>query len=117
MEDQDNQIYIEPSRGCCIINNADNSQSGINQQRCCKLASNNWLADYPNPVSVNEPQVAEIRFKNGRKEVFTYHAEMNLKEDKIVAVEAAPGHDIGIVSMVGNWFASVNPKKRRSKKT
>ncbi|OFY51705.1 MAG: hypothetical protein A2W85_08615 [Bacteroidetes bacterium GWF2_41_31] len=116
MEDQDNQIYIEPSRGCCIINNADNSQSGINQQRCCKLASNNWLADYPNPVSVNEPQVAEIRFKNGRKEFFTYHAEMNLKEGEIVAVEAAPGHDIGIVSMVGELVRLQLTRKREEAK-
>ncbi len=101
MESNNNQIYNESSRGCCTVNDLDVAASNINQLRCCKLSSVNWLADYPHNPQANEIQIAEIRFKNGRKDFFTFPSDMVLKEGEIVAVEAAPGHDIGIVSLVG----------------
>jgi len=102
MESQDNHIYSEPSRGCCTISDTEIANSNINQQRCCKLSSVNWLEGFTQPTLGDEPQVAEIRFKNGRKDFYLYPNDMMLKEGEIVAVEAAPGHDIGIVSLVGD---------------
>lgn len=102
MEDIDNQSYMEPSRGCCTISEVEIANSNINQQRCCKLSSVNWLSDVSSPKIEGQPQIAEIRFKNGRKDFFVYPADMTLKEGEIVAVEAAPGHDIGIVSLLGD---------------
>jgi cell fate regulator YaaT (PSP1 superfamily) len=43
----------------------------------------------------------EVRFKNTRKEIFENINNLRLTEGDIVAVEASPGHDIGIVSMTG----------------
>lgn len=116
MEVHENQLYMEPSRGCCTISGTDLATSDINQQRCCKLSSTNWLADFPNPTSGNEHQVAEIRFKNGRKEFFTYHPELNLQEGEIVAVEASPGHDIGVVSLTGEVVRLQLTRKREDAK-
>jgi cell fate regulator YaaT (PSP1 superfamily) len=116
MEEFENHNYIEPTRGCCINNSCDKPLSDLNQQRYCKLASNNWLTDYPTNKAVNEIFVAEVRFKNGRKEFFSYNSEMELKEGEIVAVEAAPGHDIGIVSMVGELVRLQLTRKREDAK-
>lgn len=67
--------------------------------RCYKLSSFDWLKD----VSAinNFPDIVEVRFKNTRKGFFHNSNGLNLAESDIVAVEASPGHDIGIVSMTG----------------
>jgi cell fate regulator YaaT (PSP1 superfamily) len=64
-----------------------------------KLNTINWLKNIPEtPGSTN---LVEIRFKNTRKEIFENINNLRLTEGDIVAVEASPGHDIGIVSMTG----------------
>jgi cell fate regulator YaaT (PSP1 superfamily) len=64
-----------------------------------KLNTINWLKDIPEtPDSTN---LVEVRFKNTRKEIFENINNLRLTEGDIVAVEASPGHDIGIVSMTG----------------
>jgi cell fate regulator YaaT (PSP1 superfamily) len=45
--------------------------------------------------------VVEVRFKNSRKDFFRIPPEMELATGEIVAVEASPGHDIGIVTLTG----------------
>ena len=47
------------------------------------------------------PDAVEIRFKNTRKGFYRNVNGLRLKRGDIVAVEASPGHDIGIVSLVG----------------
>ena len=44
----------------------------------------------------------EVRFKNTRKDFFRNSANLKLDRGDIVAVEANPGHDIGIVTMTGD---------------
>jgi len=44
----------------------------------------------------------EIRFKNNRKDFFRITPDMDLHVGDIAAVEASPGHDIGIVSATGD---------------
>ncbi len=93
--------YISSARGCCFVDTAHPSNPTVNQQNCCKLSTFNWLADYTDPIS-SKINVTEIRFKNGRKGFYTIPDEMTLKEGELVAVEAQPGHDIGIVSLIGD---------------
>lgn len=66
---------------------------------CGKLTSYDWLGDITTMHSFKE--IAEIRFKNTRKAYYHNTNQLMLKEGDIVAVEASPGHDIGIVSLVG----------------
>jgi cell fate regulator YaaT (PSP1 superfamily) len=58
--------------------------------------------------------VAEVRFKNSRKDYYKIPAEVELAVGDIVAVEASPGHDIGIVSIVGE-MARFNVRRKTSK--
>jgi hypothetical protein len=48
-----------------------------------------------------EYHIAEVRFKNSHKEFFILPEEGIYQVGDIVAVESSPGHDIGIVSMLG----------------
>jgi cell fate regulator YaaT (PSP1 superfamily) len=93
--------YISSARGCCFIDTANPNNPTVNQQNCCKLSTFNWLDNYSDSIT-SEINIAEIRFKNGRKDFFVFAAEMMLKEGEMVAVEAQPGHDIGIVSLTGD---------------
>jgi len=64
-----------------------------------KLDAYNWLEDIPE--SYQNCDIVEIRFKNTRKGYFKNVNEIKLKKGDVVAVEASPGHDIGIVSLTG----------------
>ncbi len=64
-----------------------------------KLGVYNWLKDVPAVTEI--PEVVEVRFKNTRKAFFSNPSRLPLKEGDIVAVEAALGHDIGVVSLSG----------------
>ena len=54
---------------------------------------------------------AEIRFKNGRKEFFRNTEKLTLAIGDIVATEASPGHDIGIVTLTGE-LVKIQMKKK-----
>lgn len=64
-----------------------------------KLAVYDWLSDIPDNDCA--PEIIEVRFKNTRKGFYSNPSQLKLKEGDIVAVEAALGHDIGIVSLSG----------------
>ena len=65
-----------------------------------KLPTRNWLKNIP--VTAMDSDVAEIRIKNTRKDYFHNINHLPLTEGDVVAVEASPGHDIGIVSLTGD---------------
>lgn len=67
---------------------------------CAKLDVYNWLYDVKS--TVNTEEIAEVRFKNTRKDYFRNVNNLPLKAGDMVAVEASPGHDIGMVSLVGD---------------
>jgi cell fate regulator YaaT (PSP1 superfamily) len=46
--------------------------------------------------------IVEVRFKNSRKGFFRYNDAQNLHVGDAVVVDAAPGFDVGIVSIVGD---------------
>ncbi|HPY82346.1 MAG: hypothetical protein M0R02_03270 [Bacteroidales bacterium] len=64
-----------------------------------KLYCFNWLSDIKNIPATHS--IVEIRFKNTRKEFFDNTHNLPLEIGDIVAVESSPGHDIGVVSLVG----------------
>lgn len=64
-----------------------------------KLAVYDWLSDLPQTDCA--PEIVEVRFKNTRKAFFSNPSKLNLQAGDIVAVEAALGHDIGVISLSG----------------
>src|SRR5437879_1009484 len=68
---------------------------------CNKLNVFNWLSDMSLPPGQQPFDVVEVRFKGTRKEFFRNKEKLELKTGEVVAVEATGGHDIGVVSMVG----------------
>lgn len=74
---------------------------------CCKsygrqdkqLNTYDWLADIPG--NAEESELVEVQFKNTRKGYFRNSNKIPLEKGDIVAVEATPGHDIGVVTLTG----------------
>ncbi len=74
---------------------------------CCKscgkqdkqLNTYDWLADIPG--NADESDLVEVQFKNTRKGYFRNSNKIPLEKGDIVAVEATPGHDIGVVTLTG----------------
>jgi len=64
-----------------------------------KLDTFNWLEDIPE--AIQDCDIVEVRFKNTRKGFYRNVNDLKLKRGDVVAVEASPGHDIGIVTLVG----------------
>lgn len=64
-----------------------------------KLAVYDWLSDLPQTTCA--PEIVEVQFKNTRKAFFSNPSQLNLEVGDIVAVEAALGHDIGVISLSG----------------
>ncbi len=89
------------SRGCCQSPKVYHKNEMVFQHRCSKFDSYDWLKDVPLPPEIVKTDIIEVRFKNSRKDFFRTPADLDLEIGDIVAVEASPGHDIGIVSMVG----------------
>ena len=63
-----------------------------------KLFATNWLDGIS---SGNDFDIVEVVFKNTRTGFYSNPNRLDLKIGDIVAVEGAPGHDIGRVSMIG----------------
>ena len=88
-------------RGCSFCHNG--SETVVSScEGCYKLHSYNWLEGMPEVIPSD---IYEVRFKNTRKSYYRNVNNLSLKRGDIVAVEAAPGHDIGIVSMTGDLVA------------
>ncbi|WP_418992466.1 regulatory iron-sulfur-containing complex subunit RicT [Alistipes sp.] len=69
---------------------------------CFKLHETDWLAEYPANIPTD---IFEVRFKNTRRGFYQNVNNLDLKEGDIVAVEASPGHDIGIITLTGDLVA------------
>ena len=67
----------------------------------CKLPTYDWISKMDISLDYIEFPIAEVRFKNSHKDFFLLPQEGIFKVGDIVAVEANPGHDIGIISMLG----------------
>ncbi len=78
---------------------------------CCKLDVYDWLKDIPLAPSQKASEFVEVRFKNSRKEFYKIPQDITIAIGDIVAVEAMSGHDIGIVSLVGEVVVLQMKKK------
>lgn len=58
-----------------------------------------WLHDVPG--NEEDTDLVEVQFKNTRKGYYHNVNNIELKKGDIVAVEASPGHDIGVVTLTG----------------
>lgn len=81
--------------------------NGCDRGLCCKaigrqdkqLNTYDWLADVPG--NAESTDLVEVQFKNTRKGYYHNVNNIDLKKGDIVAVEASPGHDIGVVTLTG----------------
>lgn len=81
--------------------------NGCDRGLCCKavgrqdrqLNTYDWLADVPG--NAESTDLVEVQFKNTRKGYYHNVNNLDLKKGDVVAVEANPGHDIGVVTLTG----------------
>ena len=78
---------------------------------CNKLTVFDWLANMNLPTGDAPFDCVEVRFKNGRKEFYRNTEKLTLSIGDIVATEASPGHDIGIVTLTGE-LVKIQMKKK-----
>lgn len=80
---------------------------GCDRGLCCRgcgrqdkqLNTYDWLADVPG--NAESTDLVEVQFKNTRKGYYHNVNNLDLHKGDIVAVEANPGHDIGVVTLTG----------------
>ncbi len=79
------------------------SDRGLSAKGCgrqnCQLNTYDYLADVPG--NANSTDLVEVQFKNTRKAYYHNVNNLDLKKGDVVAVEANPGHDIGVVTLTG----------------
>lgn len=64
-----------------------------------QLNTYDWLEDIPGNTDTTD--LVEVQFKNTRKGYYHNVNKIELHKGDIVAVEANPGHDIGVVTLTG----------------
>jgi cell fate regulator YaaT (PSP1 superfamily) len=77
-----------------------------------QLNTYDWLADVPGNTDTTD--LVEVQFKHTRKGYYHNANKLELKKGDIVAVEANPGHDIGVVTLTGR-LAQLQLKKANLK--
>lgn len=114
MESSKNPFNENPffSRGCCQPPKLYHKNEGVFQHRCSKLDSFDWLSSISLPENQKVIDVIEVRFKNSRKDFYRVPSDLDLEIGDIIAVEASPGHDIGIVSLTGEAVRFQMKKKK-----
>jgi cell fate regulator YaaT (PSP1 superfamily) len=89
------------TRGLCQIPLKDEDNKIYFRRSCCGLSTHNWLDKIEMPTSSNF-DIVEVQFKNSHKEFIKLpDGDSDFEIGDIVAVEAVPGHDIGIISLMG----------------
>lgn len=79
---------------------------------CNKLSVFDWLSNMTLPEGAAPFNFVEVRFKNGRKHFYKNTENLSLSMGDVVATEASPGHDVGVVSLVGE-LVRVQMKKKK----
>ena len=81
---------------------------------CNKLTVFDWLGNMSLPSDMDPFYGVEVRFKNGRKEFFDNRDRLSLSIGDVVATEASPGHDIGLVTLTGELVRVQIKRKKES---
>ena len=100
----DYKKYMIPEigRGCSFGTNEQGEPCAQMTEGCFKLHETPWLEEYPDH---EQSDIFEVRFKNTRRSFYQNVNNLDLQIGDIVAVEASPGHDIGIISLTGDMVA------------
>ena len=89
----------EVGRGCTFGVNEAGEPVAKEARGCFRLHEEPWLEEYPDNFPTD---IFEVRFKNTRRSFYQNVNNLQLEVGDIVAVEASPGHDIGIISLTGD---------------
>ena len=92
-------IQFDCFRGCTVAMDPVTGEADIRyRQGCCKLEV------YDTLKGIGQEQYNdyfEVRFKNTRKGIYKNGSGQSIKTSDLVVVEAASGHDLGIVTLEG----------------
>ncbi len=92
----------EVGRGVAFGVNEAGEPCAKEARGCFRLHEEPWLKEYPDNFPTD---IFEVRFKNTRRSFYQNVNNLPLQIGDIVAVEASPGHDIGIISLTGDMVA------------
>lgn len=95
---ENENIQFDCNRGCTVTRDAEDQLKCNYRLGCCKLASYDWMA------GIGQEQFDkyfEVRFKNTRKGIYVNDSGQSIRVGDLVIVEAASGHDLGIVTLEG----------------
>ncbi len=99
MENNDNEAKkYDCSRGCTVERRDDGELNCRYRPGCCKMEVYDWL---PGVAQEQYKDFFEVRFKNTRKGIYFNASGQSIKAGDLVVVEAATGHDLGIVTLEG----------------
>lgn len=79
---------------------------------CNNLTVFDWLSNMTLPEGQETFNHVEVRFKNGRKHFYENSENLSLSIGDVVATQAEPGHDVGVVSLTGE-LVRVQMKKKK----
>ena len=100
MNDLSNEtIQFDCFRGCMVVSDESTGETDIKyRQGCCKLEVYDTLKGI---AQEQFDDFYEVRFKNTRKGIYVNASGQSVKTGDLVVVEAATGHDLGIVTLEG----------------
>lgn len=101
--------YNDPS---IAVKGCGSSTGTCDTGGCNKLNVFDWLADMELLSGQQTFDIVEVRFKNSRKDFFRNNENLTLSIGDVVAVEASPGHDIGVISAIGEVVRLQMKKKK-----
>lgn len=76
-----------------------------------KLDVVDWLANMHLPTGQKQYELVEVRFKNGRKNLYRNTKDLTLYAGDTLVLEATSGYDVGVVSLTGELVKIQQEKK------
>ena len=103
MSNEKDSIQYDCFRGCTVTTDVATGEQACNYRRgCCKLRDYDYLKGVPQE---RYKDLYEVRFKNTRKGFYINASGQSVGQGDLVVVEAATGHDLGIVTLEGAMVA------------
>ncbi|MEI6764372.1 MAG: regulatory iron-sulfur-containing complex subunit RicT [Bacteroidota bacterium] len=109
MSNEKNEFF---TRGCSHRPKLNHKNDNLFSHGCCRRNSYDWLGAIKLPAAWVPFDFVEVRFKNSRKDFFKVPPKSDFVVGDIVAVEASPGHDIGIITLTGETTRLQMKKKK-----
>ncbi len=110
IKNESDQTFL--TRGCCQIPQLQYRNEEVFSHGSSKLDCYDWLKDLVLPDGQERFDCIEVRFKNSRKDFYRIPPGTWFHTGDIIAVEASPGHDIGIVALAGE-VARLQMRRKR----